>query len=138
VIKVLIADDHPLVRDGVAAILDGAEDISVVGACADGSEVAEMAARTEPDVLLTDLRMPTMSGLEAARAVLSTRPDVRVILLSGSVTAADIREAKALGVTGFLVKTADLSDALPDFVRAVAAGHTVWHASDAAVARNPR
>jgi DNA-binding NarL/FixJ family response regulator len=128
VIKVLIADDHPLVREGVAAILDGAEDITVVGACVDGSEVAEMAARTEPDVLLTDLRMPKMSGLEAARAVLATQPDVRVILFSGLVSAADIREAKALGVAGFLAKTADLSGALPDFVRAVAAGQTVWHA----------
>jgi DNA-binding NarL/FixJ family response regulator len=133
-IKVLIADDHAFVRSALVDVLSGAGDIRVVGECADGAEVAEAAARTEPDVVLMDLQMPRMSGLEATRALRAAQPDTRVIVLTGSLSAAAVREAMALGVAGFLLKGDD-ADALPDRIRAVAGGGTAWN--PAAAQQNP-
>jgi DNA-binding NarL/FixJ family response regulator len=124
-IKVLIADDHPLIRSALRDLLAGSGGISVVAECADGSEVAEAAARTRPDVVLMDLHMPRMSGLEATRALRAAQPDVRVIVLTGSWSADAAREAMALGVAGFLLKE-DSGDVLPDHIRAVATGGTAW------------
>ena len=124
-IRILIADDHPFLRTTLVDLLAATDDIRVVAECADGAEVAEAAARTEPDVVLMDLNMPRMSGLEAIRALRATQPGVRVIVLTGSLTAAAVREAQALGVAGFLLKGDD-GNALPDQIHAVAAGRTVW------------
>src|SRR3954465_6807256 len=136
-IKVLIADDHPFVRGALADLLNGTDDIRVVAECADGSEVAEAAARTHPDVVLMDLQMPWMSGLEATQALRDTEPDARVILLTGSLSAAAAREALALGVVGFLLKADDAGDALPVQIRAVAAGGTAWNPAVAVEPRGP-
>jgi DNA-binding NarL/FixJ family response regulator len=124
VIRVLIVDDHPLIREAVADLLTGTGDIRVVGECADGSEVAEAAARTEPDVVLMDLQMPRMSGLEAARALRADRPEVRVVLLTGSLSAAAAREALALGVAAVALKGED-ADVLPGLIRSAATGGAV-------------
>ena len=124
-IRVLIADDHPLIRSAIAELLGGTDDITVVAECADGAEVVEAAARTEPDVVLMDLQMPRMSGLEATRALRAALPDVRVIVLTGSWSAAAAREGRALGVAGFLLK-GEGPDVLPDIVRTVARGGTAW------------
>jgi DNA-binding NarL/FixJ family response regulator len=124
VIRVLIVDDHPLIRDAVADLLTDTGDICVVGECADGSEVAEAAARTEPDVVLMDLQMPRMSGLEAARALRVDRPEVRVVLLTGSLSAAATREALALRVAAVVLKGED-ADLLPGLIRAAAGGGAI-------------
>jgi DNA-binding NarL/FixJ family response regulator len=102
-----------------------------VGTCADGSEVAEAAARTAPDVVLMDLQMPKMSGLEATRELLASQPQVRVLVLSGDVAPESVHEAMALGVAGFLLKEDDPGDR-PRRIRTVAAGGTAW--SEAAAA----
>jgi len=133
VIKVLIADDHPLVRGALVDVLTGTGDRHVVAECADGSEVAEAAARTRPDVVLMDLMMPRMSGLDAARALLAAQADARVVMLTGSLTPASAREARALGVHGFLLKGDDPAEVV-EHLRSVAAGATAWHAAAAAVA----
>jgi DNA-binding NarL/FixJ family response regulator len=125
-IKVLVADDHPFIRDALADLLAGTDDIRVVAACADGSEVAEAAFRTHPDVVLMDLQMPQMSGLEATAVLRATQPEVRVIVLTGSLSAAAAREALSLGVAGFLLKADDAVEQLLVQIRAVAAGETAW------------
>jgi DNA-binding NarL/FixJ family response regulator len=125
-INVLIADDHAFVRRSLGDLLAAAGDIRVVAECADGSEVAEATARTHPDVVLMDLLMPRMSGLDAAQALLATQPDVRVIVLTGSLNMAAARDAQTLGLAGFLLKGDDI-DSLADCIRAVAAGGTAWN-----------
>jgi DNA-binding NarL/FixJ family response regulator len=126
-IKVLIADDHPFLRSALGDLLAATDDICVVAECPDGCDVVEAAARTHPDVVLMDLVMPVMGGLEATRALRAAQPVVRVIVLTGSLNAAVVREAHALGVCGFLLKTEDAADALPGHIRAVAAGGTAWN-----------
>ena len=125
VIRLLIADDHPAVRVALVELFDAIDDIHVVGACADGSEVTPTAELTEPDVVLMDLQMPRMSGLEATRELLAAQPHVRVVVLSGHVTPAWAQEAMVVGAAGFLLKEEDPGD-LPERIRVVAAGGTAW------------
>ena len=126
-IKVLIADDHPFIRSALGDLLAATDDIRVVAECPDGCDVVETAAKTEPDVVLMDLAMPVMSGLEATRALGEAQPGVRVIVLTGALNAADARTARALGVCGLLLKTDDAGEQLPGHIRAVASGGTAWN-----------
>jgi DNA-binding NarL/FixJ family response regulator len=130
-IRVVVVDDNAFIRGALAELLAVTDDICVVGTCRDGSEVTATVARTAPDVVLMDLQMPRMSGLEATRELRATQPQVRVVVLSGNVAAGSAIEARALGVAGFLLKEEDPGD-LPGRIRTVAAGGTAW--SDAAAA----
>jgi DNA-binding NarL/FixJ family response regulator len=125
-IRVVVVDDHPLVRDSIVDLLGAAGGIDVVGCCADGSEVAEVVARVRPDVLLLDLQMAQVDGLTAARAVRSGHPEVRIVFLTGGPSPTSAREAWALGAVGYLLKDDDPAE-LPVHLRAVAAGGTAWH-----------
>jgi len=124
--RVLIVDDHPLVRDSLTHLFAATDDLTVVGQCADGSEVVEAVERTRPHVVLMDLQMPRVDGLSAASAVLLAHPQMRIVFLSGGLTPASAREASEIGAAGYLLKEDDPA-ALPEHVRAVAAGGTVWH-----------
>src|SRR3982751_6100195 len=115
-INVLIADDHPGVRIGLQELLASTEDIRVVAACADGSEVVPSAARTAPDVVLMDLNMPKTSGLAATRELLAAQPQARVVVLSSNVDRRSADAAMAMGVAGYLLKEDDPSD-LPKRIR---------------------
>ncbi len=118
-IRVLLVDDHPLVRTALAERLSTEDDLTVVGECADGSEVVEAAARLHPDVVCMDLSMPTMDGFTATEAVRAAQLDVRVVVLTGSPTTPV--EAAAAGADALVPKSAK-PDALLHCVRTVAAG----------------
>ncbi|SFL27129.1 response regulator [Geodermatophilus ruber] len=130
-IKVLLADDHAFVRDALVDLLSESGDVTVVAECEDGEQVLEAAQRTEPDVVLLDLAMPRVTGLEAARELLAAQPRTRVVILTGSLTPALVKEAEEIGVVGYLLKDDD-PGALPGHVRAVAAGGTAWSAAASA------
>ena len=124
-IKVLIADDHPVVRGALRDLFDDTEDIRVVGECVDGSEVLEASGRTDPDVVLMDMVMPRMTGLEATRELLAACPSARVVVLTGSFSPASAAAAHVLGAVGYLIKGDNPGD-LVGHVRSVAAGGTAW------------
>jgi DNA-binding NarL/FixJ family response regulator len=127
-IRVLIVDDHPFVRMSLQLLIDATDDICVVGACADGSEVVTAFAKFAPDVVLMDVKMPTMNGLEATRALLAVQPQARVLILTGTFDASYTSEVMSIGALGLILKGDDPS-LLPDRIRAVAAGGTVWSRS---------
>ena len=126
-IRVLLADDNAFVRDSLVDLLTAGGDITVVAECSDGDEVVEAAESTRPDVVIVDLAMARVGGLEAARRLLAVRPESRVVILTATLSAAAVREARELGVVGDLLKDADPEE-LTHHVRAVAAGGTAWRA----------
>ena len=101
-IRVLLAEDHAVVRAGLTQLLDRAGDIQVVGAAADGAEAVELADDHGPDVILMDLSMPVMDGIEATKRILEADPDARVVVL----TSLTDRE-RILGALGYLLKDAE-------------------------------
>ncbi|RMI32838.1 response regulator [Nocardia stercoris] len=122
-ITVLIADDQAMVRQGFGALLGAQPDISVVGDAADGKAAVAEAKRLRPDVVLMDVRMPEMNGLDAARAILSAglEPPVRVLMLTTFDIDDYVYEALGAGASGFLLKDAPAEE-LVRAVRVVAAG----------------
>lgn len=127
-IRVLIVDDHPFVRMSLQQVIDATHDICVVGACADGSEVVTAFAKFAPDVVLMDVKMPGMNGLDATRALLAVQPQARVLILTGTFDPSYTTEVLSIGAVGLILK-GDEPSMLPDRIRAVAAGRTVWSRS---------
>ncbi|NKY52004.1 response regulator [Nocardia vermiculata] len=125
-ITVLIADDQAMVRQGFGALLAAQPDISVIGDAADGAVAVTEAKRLRPDVVLMDVRMPHMNGLEAARAILAAGfdPPVRVLMLTTFDIDDYVYEALGLGASGFLLKDAP-ADELVRAVRVVAEGQAL-------------
>jgi DNA-binding NarL/FixJ family response regulator len=121
VIRILIADDHPVVRDGLSGIFGGAEDFEVVGLASDGEEAVELARRLKPDVVLMDLRMPRMDGVTAIRQL---APAQRILVLTTFDADTDVLPAIEAGATGYLLKDAPRSE-LYRAVRAAARGEAV-------------
>jgi DNA-binding NarL/FixJ family response regulator len=103
-VRVLIADDHRLMREGTAALLSADPRIEVVGLASDGREAVELAVRLEPDVALLDVGMPDVGGVEACAAIRARVPDVRVLMLTVSEDALDVRAALRVGAAGYLLK----------------------------------
>jgi DNA-binding NarL/FixJ family response regulator len=123
-IRVLLADDHPVVRAGVAALLDAEPDLVVVGEATDGAQAVQLAADLSPDVVLMDLRMPRLDGVSATAQITAAQPAVRVLVLTTYDTDTDIVRAVEAGAAGYLLKDAGRR-ALGDAVRAAARGETV-------------
>ncbi len=118
-IRVLIADDHPIVREGFGAIVNAEADIQVVAQASNGVEALEQAAQANPDVALMDLRMPEMGGAEAIRRLRQANPDLRAIVLTTYDDDDAIYEATRAGARGYLLK-----DVRPkDLVRAIRRVH---------------
>jgi DNA-binding NarL/FixJ family response regulator len=123
VIEVVIADDHPLVRDALTQLLDGEDDISVVGATKDGREAVELALRTSPDVVLMDLEMPELNGIEATRALKEAGCTANVVVLTTFSDRERIIGTLDAGALGYLLKDAE-PDEIIRGVRAAAKGHS--------------
>jgi DNA-binding NarL/FixJ family response regulator len=123
VIRVLLADDQALVRAGFRALLDAQDDIEVVAEASDGAEAVQLATQTVPDVVLMDIRMPLLDGLEATRRIVAEPrcADVRIVILTTFDLDEYVFEALRLGASGFLVKDTEPVDLLRG-VRAVAGG----------------
>ena len=102
--RVLIADDHPVYREGLAMVLSSLPDVEVVGEAADGEEAVELASTLQPDVVLMDLSMPRLGGVEATRKVLAEVPGVQVLVLSMHEGADSVLAALRAGARGYLVK----------------------------------
>jgi len=125
-IRVGLADDQVLVRTGFAALLDAEEDMEIAGEAADGAQAVRLAARERPDVLLMDVRMPVLDGIEATRQIASQPDlaDVKVVILTTFELDEYIFDALRAGAAGFLVKDTDAVE-LIRAVRVVAAGDSL-------------
>jgi DNA-binding NarL/FixJ family response regulator len=123
-LRVLVVDDHPIWRDGVARDLEAAG-LTVCGTAGDGAQAIRVATATRPDVVLLDLHLPDVSGVEVARLLAATDPPPRILVLSASGERQDVLDAMTAGATGYLVKSASAAELL-DGVRRVAAGDAVF------------
>jgi len=120
-IRILSVDDHQLLRQGIAAVLEEAEDMALVGQATDGREAIESFRRLRPDVTLMDLRMPDMSGIDAISAIRREFPTARIIVLTTYSGDAQAAAALKAGASGYLLKSLVLKD-LIETIRAVHAG----------------
>ena len=103
-LRVLIADDHRLFAEALEAILATDERIEVVGQASDGSEAVELARTLDPDVVLMDVSMPVLDGFEATREIRAAGEDIRVIMLTGSNSRADVDRSREAGASGYVTK----------------------------------
>jgi len=104
VIRVLVVDDHSFVRASLVAVLDAAVDIEVVGSGADGREVPELAQATRPHVVVMDLNMPGVAGVQAAAELGISHPTIRVLMLTAAASEDDRTKGEAAGADGYLTK----------------------------------
>ena len=120
-IKILIADDHEVVAEGLKHLVQAQSDLEVVAIVGDGREAVRVAKETEPDVVLMDLSMPELNGADATRAIIDHRPECRVIVLSMYAEREYVRRALKAGATGYVVKRSAAKE-LVEAIRAVQNG----------------
>jgi DNA-binding NarL/FixJ family response regulator len=123
--RVVLADDHPMIRAGISNILKKAPDIEVVGEAADGAEAIRMVDDLEPDVLLLDVEMPVMKGVEVARRLQAAGSPVRILVLSAHNDRQYILGMLACGAAGYLTKEEGL-EKIVDAIRHIAKGERGW------------
>ena len=123
-IRIVVADDHPIVRSGIVALLGRAENLEVVAEVADGAAAVEAAEAHHPDLVLMDLRMPVLGGVEATARIVQRLPGVRVLVLTTYETDDDILGAIEAGASGYLLKAAPEQEILAG-IRSVVSGQTV-------------
>jgi DNA-binding NarL/FixJ family response regulator len=124
-IRVLIADDHPVYRDGLRTLLDSLPDAEVVGEAAGGEEVVEKALSVQPDVILMDLQMPGINGIEATRRILHTTPHIGVLVVTMFEDDDSVFAAMRAGARGYLLKGADQKE-ISRAIRSVANGEAIF------------
>ncbi|MDI2098830.1 response regulator [Ruicaihuangia caeni] len=123
-ITVVIADDHPVYREGLAALLTSIGDLRVVATAADGAEAVQAALAERPDVVVMDVQMPVMDGIEATRRIIERQPDAGILMLTMSEDDGTVAEAMRAGARGYVLKGAGQAD-VARAIRAVAAGDAV-------------
>ncbi|HEY6567950.1 MAG TPA: response regulator transcription factor [Actinomycetota bacterium] len=130
-IRVLIVDDHEVVLAGLRQLIDGFEDVEVIESATDGLQAIEACASTTPDVVLLDLEMPNMDGIEATRAIKTSSPATNVVVFTYFSDRARIVQALDAGATGYLLKDADPRE-LHSAIKAAAEGGVPLHPTAAA------
>ena len=121
--RILLADDHAVVRQGFKMILGAQADMEIVGEAANGREAVELAAQVHPDIVVMDVAMPELNGIEATRRLIAANPHIRVIALSMHKDSAYVREILRAGARGYLLKDSGVDD-LVKAIRAVAGGES--------------
>lgn len=137
IITVLLADDHQIVLDGLAALLEAEKDIHVIGCALDGQHAVSLEAELHPDVVVMDIAMPLLNGLEATRHIHLHNPEARVLLLSAHRDDVYIERAQSLGAAGFLIKQSS-AHVLAGAIREVHAGGTCYSPGIANTIRHKR
>ena len=127
-VRVLIADDHPIFRDGLASLLETQPDIVVIATAGDGGEAVELAAEHRPDVVVMDLQMPVLNGIDATRRIVEELPDARVLVFTMGEEDGTVLAAMRAGARGYLVKGAS-QDEVTRAISTVHAGGLVFGAS---------
>ncbi|GAA1877784.1 response regulator [Asanoa iriomotensis] len=124
-IRVVVADDHPLFREGLRALIEDAPGVSLVGVAGDGDEAVAVTLAQRPDVVVMDLRMPGLSGVDATRAILRTAPSVAILVVTMVDEDDSVFTAMRAGARGYVLKGADPSDILRA-IHSVAAGEAIF------------
>jgi DNA-binding NarL/FixJ family response regulator len=124
-IRVVLVDDHPTLRDGVRADLESSGVAAVVGEADDGGAGIEVVQETTPDVVVMDLDLPTVRGVDAIKEIVRTTPDAKILVLSVSGAESDVLEAVKMGASGYLLKTST-AEQIVDGVRRVHGGDAVF------------
>ena len=124
-VRVLIADDHPHFRDGLRALLLSAPDLEVVGEAGDGEQTISLSAELQPDVILMDLNMPGVGGIEATRRILRTSPHIAILVISMFEDGDSVFTALQAGARGYLLKGALKAEILRS-IQAVASGEAIF------------
>jgi DNA-binding NarL/FixJ family response regulator len=124
-VRILLADDHRLFREGLASLLEREPDLHVVGQAVHGAEAVALAEQHQPDVVLMDIQMPICTGLEATQRLLTIRPDLKIIMLTVSDKDQDLFAAVKAGAQGYLLKGSTSATELVTAVRRVAAGEAI-------------
>ncbi|MCA9952516.1 MAG: response regulator transcription factor [Anaerolineales bacterium] len=130
-ITVLVVDDHNLFRQGLSALLQAAPETAVIGAAATGQEAVAQAEKVQPDVVLMDIMMPDMNGIQATRRILAAQPDIGIIMLTMLEDDDSLFAAMCAGARGYILKGADKAEVLRT-IKAVAAGEALFGAAVAA------
>ena len=125
VLRVLIADDHPLFRHGIAVLLQALPEFEVVGEATSGEEAIDLAEQLQPDVILMDIQMPEINGIEATRRILHTSPHIRVLIVTMSEEDASVFTAMRVGARGYILKDAQKEDMLRA-IRAIGRGEAIF------------
>ena len=117
-ITVLLADDHTLVRQGLRVLLEAQPDITIAGGASTGREAVQLAKRLKPDVVVMDIAMPLLNGLQATRQILRTAPTTKVLILSAHADPEHVEQVVSLGAAGYLIKQTS-ADILVEAIREV-------------------
>jgi DNA-binding NarL/FixJ family response regulator len=134
VIRVMVVDDHDFVRSMLIELIDADPDMQVVGEAGNGAEALAAAPKVDADVVLMDLSMPVMNGIDATRELVAALPRIRVIVVTTSTKGQDVRDVAAAGAVGFLKKGAEPDDVL-EAIRTTATGGTAWDRRSAEILR---
>ncbi|HVE75492.1 MAG TPA: response regulator transcription factor [Actinomycetota bacterium] len=125
-VKVILADDHPLIRQGLRTMLETSDQVEILAEACEGRELIEMVAAHQPDVVVVDIRMPDMDGLEAVRRIRKRHPHVKALMLTVHDEEAYVHEAIRAGASGYLLKTVSAEE-LVKGILTVAAGKAMLH-----------